>query len=262
MSITDRIICLTEESVETLYLLGKERSIVGVSEYVERPVEATLLPKVTQFVRSNIEEIVNLRPTLVLGFSDIQKDIASQLIGRGLNVFVTNQRTLPEILSYIEMLGRLVGEESKARMITQDFRTKIDLMKRKSSSLPKRPRVYFEEWDHPRLSGITWVSELIEICGGENIFREKSGALARDREVTDELIIEKSPDIIFGCWCGKPVKTEKISGRKGYETIPAVKKDFIWELPPAIFLQPGPALFLDGLDQMFSYIRKAALDVS
>lgn len=261
MSYTDRIICLTEESVETLYLLGKERSIVGVSEYVERPPEAMKLPKVTQFVRSNIDEIVRLNPTLVLGFSDIQKDIASQLIGRGLNVFVTNQRTLSEILSYIEMLGRLVGEAAKAMTLADTFRERIEGMRARASGLPRRPKVYFEEWDHPRLSGITWVSELIEICGGENIFSDRSGPLARDREVTDELIIARKPDLIFGCWCGKPVKIEKISARQGYEVIPAVNRSRIWELPPAIFLQPGPALFLDGLDQMFSYIEKAALDV-
>lgn len=260
MSFTDRIICLTEESVETLYLLGKEGSIIGVSEYVERPLEATLLPKVTQFVRSDIEEIVRLKPSLVLGFSDIQKDIAKELIARGLNVFITNQRSLSEILSYIEMLGRLVGEETKARALIHDFRLRIDDTKRKAASLPRRPKVYFEEWDHPRLSGITWVSELIEICGGDNIFRDRSGSLARDREVTDELIIQRSPDIIFGCWCGKPVKTAKIAGRKGYQDIPAVRKNLIWELPPAVFLQPGPALFLDGLDQMFTFIRQAALD--
>ena len=260
MSFSERIICLTEESVETLYLLGKERSIVGVSEYVERPIEATALPKVTQFVRSDIEEIIKLRPTLVLGFSDIQKDIASQLIGRGLNVFVTNQRKLSEILDYIEMLGRLVGEEGKARALTKDFHARVEIMRKKGSTLPRRPKVYFEEWDQPRLSGITWVSELIGICGGENIFADRSGAMARDREVSDELIRERSPDIIFGCWCGKPVKTEKIAARKGYDLVPAVKKNYIWELPPVVFLQPGPALFLDGLDQMFSYIRKAALD--
>ncbi len=260
MSFTDRIICLTEESVETLYLLGKESSIVGVSKYVERPVEATLLPKVSQFIRSDIEEIIKLRPTLVIGFSDIQKDIARELIGRGLNVFVTNQRTLSEILSYIEMLGRLVGEEGPARALTDGFRERVEVIKKKASKLPRRPKVYFEEWDQPRLSGITWVSELIEICGGTNIFADRSGSLARDREVTDELIIERSPDIIFGCWCGKPVKIEKITDRKSYESIPAVQNKFIWELPPAIFLQPGPALFLDGLDQMFSYIEKVALD--
>ncbi len=260
MSFTDRIICLTEESVETLYLLGKESSIVGVSQYVERPVEATLLPKVSQFIRSDFEEIMKLRPTLVIGFSDIQKDIARELIGRGLNVFVTNQRTLSEILSYIEMLGRLVGEESRARAVTEDFRAKIEVIKKKAAKLPRSPKVYFEEWDQPRLSGITWVSELIEICGGTNIFADRSGSLARDREVSDELIIERSPDIIFGCWCGKPVKIEKIMDRKSYEIIPAVQNKFIWELPPAIFLQPGPALFLDGLDQMFSYIEKVALD--
>ena len=262
MSFTDRIICLTEESVETLYLLGKERSIIGVSEYVERPPQATKLPKVTQFVRSNIEEIVNLSPNLVIGFSDIQKDIASQLIGRGLNVFVTNQRTLSEILSYIEMLGRLVGEEAQAKAITDGFREKMNVMRKKASALPRRPRVYFEEWDQPRLSGITWVSELIEICGGENIFSDRAGSLAREREVSDELILSKNPDIIFGCWCGKPVKIEKITSRAGYETISAVKKNFIRELSPAVFLQPGPALFLDGLDQMFSFIESVALDAS
>jgi iron complex transport system substrate-binding protein len=260
MSFTDRIICLTEESVETLYLLGKESSIVGVSRYVERPPAAKLLPKVSQFVRSDIEEIIKLCPTLVIGFSDIQKDIARELIGRGLNVFVTNQRTLSEILSYIEMLGRLVGEESRARALADDFRERLEAMKKKASALPRRPKVYFEEWDQPRLSGITWVSELIEICGGENIFADKSGSLARDREVTDELIRERAPDIIFGCWCGKPLKIEKIIGRNSYDSIPAVQNKFIWELPPAIFLQPGPALFLDGLDQMFSLIRKCALD--
>lgn len=261
MSVSERIICLTEESVETLYLLGKESSIVGVSEYVERPPEATLLPKVSQFVRSNVEEIVNLRPTLVLGFSDIQKDIASQLIGRGLNVFITNQRSLQEILDYIEMLGRLVGAEGKARSLVQDFRLRLEDTRRMGSSLPKRPRVYFEEWDRPRLSAIRWVSELIEICGGENIFSDHLGAMARDREVTDELVLERRPEVIFGCWCGKPVKLEKIRGRAGYEELPAVKKDFIWELPPAVFLQPGPALFLDGLNQMYTYIRQGALDV-
>lgn len=260
MSFTDRIICLTEESVETLYLLGKESSIVGVSKYVERPVEATLLPKVSQFIRSDIEEIIKLQPSLVIGFSDIQKDIARELIGRGLNVFVTNQRTLAEILSYIEMLGRLVGEEAGARAVANSFREKIEEIKKKALKLPRRPKVYFEEWDQPRLSGITWVSELIEICGGINIFADRSGSLARDREVSDELILERAPDIIFGCWCGKPVKIEKITGRKSYESIPAVQNKFIWELPPAIFLQPGPALFLDGLDQMFSYIEKVALD--
>lgn len=260
MSFTDRIICLTEESVETLYLLGKERSIIGVSEYVERPLEATSLPKVTQFVRSNIEEIVKLNPTLVIGFSDIQKEIASQLIGRGLNVFVTNQRTLAEILDYIEMLGRLVGEEAKAKTLTSDFRLKVDRMKKKAAALPRRPKVYFEEWDQPRLSGITWVSELIEICGGENIFKDRSGSLAKDREVTDDLIRLRNPDIIFGCWCGKPLRPERIVAREGYGSISAVKNNFIVELPPAIFLQPGPALFLDGLDQMFSHIQSAALD--
>jgi iron complex transport system substrate-binding protein len=250
-----RIICLTEETVETLYLLGRQDFIIGVSQYVERPAEAKRHPVVTQFIRSDIEKIVEMKPDLVIGFSDLQKDIASQLIGRGLNVLVTNQRTLNEILNNILLLGRLVGEEKKAVELVNGFREKLATYQNKNYQ--HRPKVYFEEWDHPRYSGIGWVSELIHATGGENIFAEKAGAMARDREVTDEEIKAKNPDIIFGCWCGKPVKLE--SFEKRYPEVNAVKNQKLWELDPAIFLQPGPALFVDGLDQMFEKIQ--SLDV-
>lgn len=250
-----KIICLTEESVETLYLLGREDLILGVSQYVERPAAAKKLPQVSQFIRSDIEAIVALKPDLVLGFSDIQKDIARELIGRGINVFVTNQRSLSEILDYILMLGRLVGEETRARALVDGFRTKVQEMQKATQSSPKL-RVYFEEWDHPRLSSIRWVSELIEICGGKNIFDDRIGSLAREREVHDPEIILRNPEIIFGCWCGKKVKIELISTRQGYDKISAVQNNFIWELPPEIFLQPGPALFIDGLDQMFGIFQQ------
>jgi len=246
-----RIICLTEETVETLYLLGRQDLIIGVSEYVERPAEAKSLPVVTQFIRSDIEQIVALKPDLVIGFSDIQKDIASQLIGRGLNVLVTNQRSLKEILNNILLLGRIVGEEAKAMELVKSFEEKLDSFK--SQAPKKRPKVYFEEWDHPRYSCIQWVSELIHATGGENIFAHKLGAMARDREVTDEEVIQANPDIIFGCWCGKKVKLE--SFEKRYPNVSAVKNRHLWELDPAIFLQPGPALFVDGLDQMFEKIQ-------
>ena len=150
------------------------------------------------------------------------------------------------------------GEEKKAQELTRGFKDKLQGMKEKSLAFRRRPRVYFEEWDHPRLSCIGWVSELIEACGGENIFKAKSGPMAMGRKVTDEEIIAANPEIIFGCWCGKAVKTDAIASRAGYESVAAVQKKFIWELPPAIFLQPGPALFVDGLDQMFETIAKVA----
>ena len=258
MSFPERIICLTEESVETLYLLGREELIAGVSQYVERPLEAKSKPVVSQFIRSDIEKIVSMKPDLVIGFSDLQKDIAAQLIGRGLNVFVTNQRTLSEILNNILLLGRMVGEEQKALKIVQGFKDKLSSIREQGKGLKRRPRVYFEEWDHPNYSGIGWVSELIEACGGENVFAHRSGAMARDREVTHSEIIDANPEIIFPCWCGKKVKIESIKERPGFDQVSAVKKDFIWELDPAIFLQPGPALFVDGLDQMFEKIKHVA----
>jgi iron complex transport system substrate-binding protein len=254
--ISMRIICLTEETVETLYLLGREDLIAGVSQYVERPPEAKKHPQISQFVRSDIEQIVSMAPDLVIGFSDIQKDIAAELIGRGLNVLVTNQRSLKEILNNILLLGRLIGEEKKALDLVSHFEAKLESFRAKSSTFPYRPKVYFEEWENPRFSAIRWVSELIEACGGENVFKHKTGAMAKEREVTDQEVIEANPDIIFGCWCGRPVKLDSFKTR--YPQVNAVQKNFIWELSPAVFLQPGPALFVDGLDQMFSKIQSVA----
>jgi len=218
-------------------------------------LEAMKLPVVSQFIRSDVEKIISLQPDLVLGFSDLQKDIASVLIGRGLNVFVTNQRSIEEILNYILTLGRLVDRQEKALELVQSFEIKLEHIKQKAANLSKRPRVYFEEWDSPRISAISWVSELIEICGGENIFKHKSGSLAKERFVKDEEIIELNPEIIFGCWCGKPFKPEKVKMRAGYEGIQSIKTNNIVELPPEIFLQPGPALFVDGIDQLFAYFQ-------
>jgi iron complex transport system substrate-binding protein len=251
-----KIICLTEETVETLYLLGREDLIVGVSQYAERPKEAKKHPVVCQFIRSDIDKIVALKPDLVIGFSDLQKDIATELIGRGLSVLITNQRSLEEILDTILLIGRIIGEEQKALKLIFDFREKLAFFKEKSGQLSHRPKVYFEEWDHPRYSAIRWVSELIDACGGDNIFSDKVGSLAKDRCVQDEEVIEKNPEIIFGCWCGKPVKKESFERR--YPDVSAVRNQFIWELSPSIFLQPGPALFIDGLDQMFLKIEKVA----
>lgn len=251
--ISMKIICLTEETVETLYLLGREDLILGVSQYVERPAVAKNLPVVSQFIRSDIEKIVALKPDLVIGFSDIQKDIAHELIGRGLNVLVTNQRSLKEILDNILLLGRMIGEEKKALALVEEFESKLQDFRERSQKFSRRPRVYFEEWDHPRYSGIRWVSELISACGGNNIFQDKIGSLAREREVTDEEVRQRNPEIIFGCWCGKKVKLESFIQR--YPGTSAVKNNYLYELDPAVFLQPGPALFVDGLDQMFSLLQ-------
>lgn len=246
-----KIICLTEETVETLHLLGRSDLIQGVSQYVERPPEAKKHPVVSQFVRSDIERIVSMQPDLVIGFSDIQKDIAKELIGRGLNVLVTNQRSLTEILDQILFLGRMIGEESKAKALVSKFEEKLNQIKKAAAKFPRKPRVYFEEWDHPRLSCIRWVSELIEACGGENIFADYTGSLAKDREVTDTLILERRPDVILASWCGKKVKLDSFAKREGYENLPAIKNSQIFELSSAVILQPGPALFVDGLDQIF-----------
>lgn len=254
----NRIICLTEETVETLYLLQRQDLIAGVSQYVERPPEAKNHPIISQFIRSDIEQIVAMKPDLVIGFSDLQKDIASQLIGRGLNVLVTNQRSLKEIMNNILLLGRLIGEEKKALDLIDGFEQKLNHFKQLSSQFKFRPKVYFEEWDKPHFSCIKWVSELISACGGENIFQHKVGAMAHEREVTNQEIIDQNPDIIFGCWCGKKVKLDSFAKRPGYEELSAIKNHAVWELSPAIFLQPGPALFVDGLDQMFEKIRHVA----
>jgi iron complex transport system substrate-binding protein len=251
-----RIICLTEETVETLYLLGCPEYIIGVSQYVERPPEAKKLPVVSQFIRSDVDKIDSLRPDLVVGFSDLQKDIAQELIGRGLNVLITNQRSLQEILDTILLIGRIVGKEQEAMELVSNFKLKLEHYRRLSKDLPRRPRVFFEEWDRPRYSCIKWVSELIESTGGVNIFQDKTGSHAREREVSDEEVLARNPEIIFGSWCGKPVKLE--SFRLRYPETSAVQNNFLWELPPAIFLQPGPALFVDGLDQMFEMIYKVA----
>lgn len=256
MSFPSKIICLTEETVETLYLLGRSDLIQGVSKYVERPPEAKLNhPTVSQFVRSDIDQILALKPDLVIGFSDIQKDIARELIGRGLNVFVTNQRSLEEILDQVLLLGRLIGEEAKAKALVQGFREKLESYRKLAAKEPK-VKVYFEEWDQPRLSGILWVSELIEAVGGINIFNHKTGSLAQDRQVSDEEVCAANPDVILGCWCGKKVKLESFAMRPGYQDLNAIKNQQIYELDPAIFLQPGPALFVDGLSQMFELLGK------
>jgi iron complex transport system substrate-binding protein len=252
----ERIVCLTEESVETLFYLGEEHRIVGVSAYVERPVEAKKIKKVSAFTTANIGKILELKPDLVLGFSDIQKDIARDLIGAGVSVFFANQRSLEEILDYILWLGSLVGSREKAESLVKTLEDKMAEARAFSINLKRKPRVYLEEWDDPMISGIRWFSELIEVCGGHDIFKEKGEqSLANNRIVSDKEVIAGNPDFIFGCWCGKKVDIDQIKNREGYQKIEAVKNDRIFELDPAIYLQPGPAPFLDGMAEITNFFK-------
>ena len=254
--IPQRIICLTEESVETLSLLGRLNLVVGVSIFVKRPEAAQNLPKVSAFTDSNFEKILALKPDLILGFSDIQKDIARELIARGQDVWISNQRSVKEIFEYVLRLGSLVDKRAEAVELIQKWQRKIEAIQAEVAGWPRRPRVYFEEWDDPAITAIKWVSELIEICGGENIFAEKSqSSLAKDRICDLGQIPDLNPDFIFGCWCGKKVKLQSFARREGWDNIKAVQEGRVFELGPEIFLQPGPALFEDGLDILMSYFR-------
>ncbi|MFZ8932932.1 MAG: cobalamin-binding protein [Bacteriovoracaceae bacterium] len=258
MSYPHRIICITEEGVEWLYKLGQEDKIVGVSAYVERPQQAKTDKKVvSSFLKANIKAIKKLNPDLILGYSDIQKDIARDLIGEGLNVWISNHRSLDEVLDYLLALGSLVGQREKSLEIISEYRNKLASFKQKAQALGHRPKIYIEEWDEPMISGIHYFSELVEACGGENIFRDREkGFLAKDRFVDNQEVIERNPDAIFACWCGKSVDMNSFSHRPGWGKINAVKNDLIFELDPAIFLQPGPALFEVGLDKAYEYLTK------
>lgn len=245
------IICLTEESVETLYLLGKEHLIKGISAFVERPKIAKNLPVVTSFIKSDYKKINDIKPDLVIGFSDIQKDIARDLIGLGHNVWISNQRSLEDILQYIYQLSLIVDAKEKGMALIKEFKSLIDKAKLKGSTRKYKPKIYFEEWDDPQISAIKWVNEVIEICGGENIFKEQSNeAMAMKRVITNEEVIKRNPDIIIACWCGKKVDLNSIKKRDGFSDIAAVKNNHVFEVEPEIFLQPGPALMIDGLNKM------------
>lgn len=252
-----KIICLTEESVETLFEIGAGQNIVGVSAFVKRPVAAQSLPKVSFFTSSNIKKIKDKKPDLILGFSDIQKDIAKELIEAGEDVWIANHRTIAGILKYIRTLSLMVDKKEEGNALIVKLLDKIKYAQNFAKTLKEKPKIYFEEWDDPKISAIEWVSEVIELCGGINIAKDRaSGILAKDRNINDDEIISNNPDIIFACHCGKKVKIDKILERKNYEQIKAIQNKFVFELEPEIFLQPGPAPILDGLDIIIDYIKK------
>ena len=245
-----RIVCLTEETTETLYLLGEDWRIVGISGFTVRPARARReKPKVSAFTSAKIERIVELRPDLVLGFSDLQADIAAALIRAGIEVHVFNHRTVAEILRMIGVLGGMIGCAGKAAALVEELTAGLAAVVARAAGLARRPRVYFEEWDTPQISAIAWVSELIGIAGGEDCFPELAReSLGRDRIIADPLEVpRRAPDIILGSWCGKKFRPDRVAARPGWEEIPAVRSGYVREIKSAIILQPGPAALTQGV---------------
>ena len=255
-----RIVCLTEETVETLYLLGEDARIVGVSGYAVRPPRVRReKPRVSAFITADLGKILALEPDLVLAFSDLQADIVADLIRRGVAVHCFNQRDIAGICAMIRTLGALVGASEKAHALAATLVARVDDARLRSFALPRRPRVYFEEWDEPMISGIRWVSELIEAAGGHDVFpalsHQKS---AQDRIINAADAIAAQPDIIIGSWCGKKFVPAKVAARPGFASIPAVRNGFLREIKSALILQPGPAALTDGLDAITAIIAEWA----
>lgn len=252
----ERIVCLTEETVETLYLLGEDRRIVGVSGYAVRPPQVRReKPRVSAFISADIPKILALNPDLVLTFSDLQADIAAELIRKNVPVHAFNQRNIAGILDMVRTLGALVGAPEKAHALAQSLAARIKCVRERSLRMSPRPRVYFEEWDDPMISGITWVSELIETAGGIDTFpRLATQKNARDRIVSNADVIEAKPDIIVGSWCGKKFAPAKVAGRPGFAGIPAVATGWLREIKSTVILQPGPAALTEGLDQLATIV--------
>ena len=255
----ERIICLTEETVETLYLLGEESRIVGISGYVVRPQRARReKPRVSAFTSADIPKILELKPDLVLTFSDLQADIAATLIRAGLNVHAFNQRTIQQILDMVRTLGALVGATDRANQLSDQLAATLDGARQRATQLHTRPRVYFEEWDDPMISGIAWVSELIKTAGGVDVFADRASCkAAKERIVTAEEVISSKPDIIIGSWCGKKFRPDKVTKRPGFDCIPAVKYGALHEIKSPLILQPGPAALTDGLAALEAIIANA-----
>lgn len=252
-----RIVCLTEETTETLYLLGEGDRVVGVSGYTIRPPEARRKPRVSAFINARFSKIEALAPDLVLGFSDLQADIAAELIRRGYPVLIFNQRSVADILQMIRVVGGLVGRGDQAEALAARLELEIDAVRAAAARLPRRPRVFFEEWDKPLISGIRWVEEVVEIAGGDPIFPElRHAKLGRDRIVTPDEVVRRNPEVIVASWCGKPVRKERIAARVGWEQVAAVRDGHIHEIKSAYILQPGPASLTEGLRQMHDIIGR------
>jgi len=255
-----RIVCLTEETVETLYLLGEEHRIVGISGYVVRPLQALReKPRVSAFTSADIPKILALEPDLVLAFSDPQADIVAELIRRGIAVHAFNQRTIAGIFDMIRLLGAMVGVGERAGQLAEELAAGLAETRARSHNLPRHPKVFFEEWDEPLISAIGWVSELIEAAGGIDIFADHARSpAAKDRIVTAAEVVARRPDIIIGSWCGKKFRPERVRARPGFADVPAVAGGAIYEIKSPLILQPGPAALTDGLAALQQIIERWA----
>ncbi len=246
----ERIVCLTEETTETLYLLGEDWRIVGISGFTVRPARARReKPRVSAFTSARTDRIIALKPDLVLGFSDLQADIAAQLVRAGLEVHVFNHRSIADILRMIRTLGGMIGCEAKARSLTEQLEAGLAAVRARAAQFTRRPRVYFEEWDDPLISGIRWVSELVTLAGGEECFPELAGeALGKNRIIADPAEVpRRAPDIVLGSWCGKKFRPASLAARPGWSAIPAVRSGYVREIKSSLILQPGPAALTDGV---------------
>ncbi|MFC0682711.1 cobalamin-binding protein [Lysobacter korlensis] len=253
-----RIVCLTEEPTETLYALGEAHRIVGISGFTVRPARARKeKPKVSAFTSAKIGEILKLEPDFVIGFSDIQADIAAELIRHGVEVWISNHRSVDGILDYIRRLGALVGAADKANAYADSLQQGLEEIQASAALLPRRPKVYFEEWDEPLITGIRWVVELMRIAGGDDVFPELANeSLAKNRILaTTDPVVARAPDIIFGSWCGKKFRPEKVAARPGWDAIPAVRNGELHEIKSPLILQPGPAALTDGVREIARVIE-------
>ena len=256
-----RIVCLTEEPTEWLYMLGEERRIVGISGYTVRPPRAREeKPKVSAFLSAKIDKIIDLKPDCVIGFSDLQADIASQLVKKGIQVTIFNQRSVAEIFSMLYQLAAMVGQEARGRELMQGMQQRLLEIEQAAAKLKRRPRVFFEEWYDPHISAIAWVSELMAIAGGDDCFPELAlQAMGKDRIIADGgEIVRRNPEIIFGSWCGRKFRPDHMLARVGWENVNAVKNKQLFEIKSAEILQPGPAALTDGVEQIHRLIMNWA----
>ena len=254
----EKIVCLTEEPCETLYLLGEQHRIVGISGFTVRPAVARReKPKVSAFTSAKIDEILKLEPDFVIGFSDIQAEIAAELIRRGVEVWISNHRSVDGILDYIRRLGALVDAPDRANALAYELARGLDAIVVEAAKLPRRPKIYFEEWDEPPITGIRWVAELVRIAGGDDIFPERAiESLAKQRILEDpHEVVRRAPDIIIGSWCGKKFRPEKVAARPGWHAIPAVRDGELHEVKSPLILQPGPAALTDGVAAIARIVR-------
>ena len=254
-----RIVCLTEEPTATLYALGEQDRIVGISGFTVRPPQARReKPKVSAFTSAKTGEILKLKPDLAIGFSDIQADIAAELVRAGVEVWIANHRSVEGILDYVRRLGALVGAGARADAYADELQRGLEVIARGAAMLPRRPRVYLEEWDEPLITGIRWVSELVTIAGGDDVFPERAAEpLAKQRILADAgEVVRRGPDIILGSWCGKKFRPEKVAARPGWDAIPAVRDGELHEIKSPLILQPGPAALTDGVRAIAALIQR------